>query len=289
MKKIEVVIPHYNQPDKLAVLLDSIPQLPWIKVVVIDDHSEVLQKEKFNKLSELYPWVCFLTNPAGEKGPGVARNEGIEASDADWLLFADSDDFFVPNAFETIQEYIDKDVDVVYFPPDSIFMDSNKQADRHTPFKALVDEFISTEDKNVFLKHYSPCSKLISKAILTSFKIKFDSGVGGEDVNFNLKLAYYSSSVLADPRAIYMITDSENSLTKKMSYIVLKNHFDGMCRYNDFLQEKHLKQYQSPMLGWVIRALSHSPSIMFKWLLICIRKGYPLGLLFYCKKYLKLA
>ena len=287
MKQLSVIVPHYNQPEKLKVLLDSIPQTASLEVIVIDDHSDSSSREAFNSLSQSYKWVTFLTVPDGEKGPGMARNLGIKMSSASWVLFADSDDYFVDNAFEIVDSYLESDADVVYFSPDSLFTDTHKSASRHVQFRKLVDDYVDTQDKDVFLKHYSPCSKLVSKRILTANDIRFDPGVGGEDVNFGLKLAYYSKKVLADQRVIYMITDSENSLTKKMSYTVLKNHFDGMCRYNDFLQLKDLNEHQAPMTGWVVRALSHSPVIMFKWLSMCIRKGYPFGLLFYVKKYLK--
>ena len=36
---VSIIIPHYNSPDLLAVLLDSIPEKEDIQIIVVDDNS----------------------------------------------------------------------------------------------------------------------------------------------------------------------------------------------------------------------------------------------------------
>ena len=41
MIQLSIIIPHYNSPETLEVLLQSIPDIPEIEVLVIDDNSNL--------------------------------------------------------------------------------------------------------------------------------------------------------------------------------------------------------------------------------------------------------
>lgn len=276
MKDLSIIIPHFNSPKGLVRLLKSIPNKPWISVYVIDDHSDPQFLSEIESIQSLFDWCHFSSVPPGKKGPGIARNIGIDMSQSNWVLFADSDDYFVEGAFEHIESYLQGEQDAIYFAPDSINEDSMQPTQRHEQYKKLVMEFLKSHDKILFYRFFVPWSKLISLELLKKNNIRFDDGVGGEDNNFSLKVAYFSESVSADSQTVYCVTESNNSLTRTFSKKVLENHFKALSRYNDFLQSKGLSEYQVPMLGWVVRARKINLSTMFQWLIICIRKGYPL-------------
>lgn len=39
MRNLSIIIPHYNTPELLYKLIDSIPQSPDVQIIVVDDNS----------------------------------------------------------------------------------------------------------------------------------------------------------------------------------------------------------------------------------------------------------
>ena len=112
--KFSIIIPHYNTPDLLERCLNSIPQREDVQVIVVDDNSPG-NKEFLSIIPGLSrPGVEFYVTTDG-KGAGHARNIGLEKSIGKWLIFSDSDDFFVDDFSEIMDEYVDNPHDIVFF------------------------------------------------------------------------------------------------------------------------------------------------------------------------------
>ncbi len=95
---ISVIIPTFNRLELLKVTLDNLfcQTLPADEIIVVDDHSsdgtyEYLKKELSNK-------VIVLKTKG--KGPGAARNTGIETATGKFIQFFDSDDLMTRNKLE---------------------------------------------------------------------------------------------------------------------------------------------------------------------------------------------
>src|SRR5690554_7988035 len=102
--KYSVIIPHYNCEDGLERLLKSIPNKDTIEVIVVDDRSSTeLFKDVINK-SHLVNISGYINE--GVKGAGAARNIGLEKAKGEFLVFADSDDFFTLDAFKSIENAV---------------------------------------------------------------------------------------------------------------------------------------------------------------------------------------
>ena len=89
-----VIIPHYNIPKLLQRCLDSIPDIPDIQVIVVDDNSSVEKVDFDNFPGKGRKYTTAIFDKAGG-GAGHARNIGLKHAEGKWLVFADSDDFFV--------------------------------------------------------------------------------------------------------------------------------------------------------------------------------------------------
>lgn len=277
MKKVDVIVPHFNGAHLIHKLLDSIPELDWVNVIVVDDHSIPEQFEQLCAVAKKYSFVTVLQGDAGKKGPGEARNKGIRLSQADWLLFADVDDYYLPNTFKVLMEFVDRPVDMVYFPHTSIIEETGALGTRHLYYEKLIQKYKTIQDSKLFYKFYSPCSKLVSRKLLIENNIQFDGGVGGEDNNFSLKSAYFSKKILASDEVIYCIVESEDSMTAHYSDQVLINHYAAMSRFNDFLQAHNETKYQAPMLGWIVKGRQISWWTSVKWFWESLKKGYPVS------------
>jgi GT2 family glycosyltransferase len=88
-----VIIPHYNDTDRLRLCLETLlPQVRYVPVdiVVVDNASTV----DLGQVKADFPTITFLQQP--EKGPGPARNLGVASTTQPRIFFTDSD--CVPDA-----------------------------------------------------------------------------------------------------------------------------------------------------------------------------------------------
>ena len=86
---ITVIIPHLNQPIDLGACLSSFEaqtlDRATFEVIVVDNGSTALPKP----IVEHYPRTLLLQEL--KPGPGLARNRGIQAANADIFAFIDAD------------------------------------------------------------------------------------------------------------------------------------------------------------------------------------------------------
>lgn len=239
-KKLSIIIPHYNSIDFLSQLLDSIPASDWIQIIVIDDNSPV----SLDKLKLRYPHVEFYINPKDKKGAGAARNIGLSKANGKWIIFADSDDYFTNESFKFIYSHLSTRADVIYFRPESFNVSFNQPGTRHKVYARLLKKFSITHDKTLLYKFFVPWSKMISKKIVDKNQIKFDEIIASNDMNFSLKVAFFSQKSIYDDNCIYVVTESENSLTKQVSEAVIDSRFYAICRYNQFLKDYRQPEYR---------------------------------------------
>jgi glycosyltransferase involved in cell wall biosynthesis len=92
LHKVSIIIPSYNDGDKLALLLDSISHQTYknIEILLIDGASADQTKELAEKNSTLINY--FISEP--DKGIFDAMNKGIMEATGDWLFFIGCDDQF---------------------------------------------------------------------------------------------------------------------------------------------------------------------------------------------------
>jgi len=118
-----IIIPHKDIPDMLMRCLKSIPVSEDIQVIVVDDNSADADTylEKYPELSR--PYLEFIRTTKGG-GPGYARNIALEHAQGMWILFADSDDFYVDNMSDIIYSHVDSEADVIFFKNKAVLSDN---------------------------------------------------------------------------------------------------------------------------------------------------------------------
>lgn len=96
--KISVIIPTKNREASLLRCLDSVfsQTLKPFEVIVVDDGSSIKTSEFVLKK---FPETKFIENKQSGGG-AVARNQGANAAQGDFLAFIDSDDEWLPGHLE---------------------------------------------------------------------------------------------------------------------------------------------------------------------------------------------
>ena len=116
MINYSIIIPHYNRQDLLVRCVDSIPQRDDVEVIIVDDHSDP-GKVDFANFPGLHRknTTCIFSDGKHGKGPGYARNVGLEKAQGKWVIFADSDDYLLENISEIMDRHLNDKEDVIYF------------------------------------------------------------------------------------------------------------------------------------------------------------------------------
>lgn len=243
-KKISIIIPHYNAPKKLERLLESIPNSQEIEIIVIDDRSTLyLDQYELLKRNNENRNILFLKNNTPSKGAGAARNIGLKYAKGEWLLFADSDDFFVKDAFLLIMKVIKKfwetKSDVIFFTPTSIIENSNREAHRHILYKKLIDDYLKhKENSELFLRYgyRSPCSKLIRRKLILDHKIAFSETIVCNDDFFSVQVGFCAKNIYASRQTIYCIEESPTSLSRKKGKEYSRPCFEETLKIDSYLK-----------------------------------------------------
>lgn len=118
MPFFSIIIPTYNRKKLLKNTLESVFEQTYqdFEVIVIDDGST----------DETHDWLATIDDARlkvivqNNHGVAHARNRGIEAAQADWIAFLDSDDTWEPQKLERVAQFI-KD-----FPQIKIFHTKEK-------------------------------------------------------------------------------------------------------------------------------------------------------------------
>ena len=221
---LTIIIPHFNTSDLLQTLLASIPQDKGIQTIVIDDQSELSHLKAIENLKSKYNFELYYNDLI--KSSGACRNIGIKKAKGKWLLFADSDDYFVDGFYNKVSRYFDSKIDIVFFSPTSKYLDTSKIADTHFSFQKIIKDYLQVKNrKNEFFLRYnfiSSWSKLIKKEFLDTHKIKFYESLMGDDVMLSTKIGYFMKSFDTSDDVIYCKTVRHGSITK----ILNEHQFD---------------------------------------------------------------
>lgn len=206
---ISIIIPFYNGAETIGRLLDSIPEQENIEVLVIDDQSQPEELTWQNNYSER---KNLHLHHLQEKGyAGGARNQGLALATGNYVMFADSDDYFTAESFALFQKYVEKDADdLVIFNMDAFLEGSNKPSQR----MAYHNKIVNYPIPKAALLAVSPCAKLIKRLLLSDHGISFSTTSVANDVYFSTHVATMANNIQVVPEVVYQVSDRPGSLTK---------------------------------------------------------------------------
>ena len=173
-KKIDLIVPIYKAHKTLFRLLCSIAQQAhheWVKVTLINDCCpEGSYKEIIKKFEEVLD-IQEIILPVN-KGPGYARQYGVDHTDCPYIMFADADDIlfggFVFN--DLLNEIERRNEDVIF----SSFIE-------YTP----IETYLHHINDNVWV-----FGKIYRREFLKKYNIRFTEQRANEDTFFNKKIMF---------------------------------------------------------------------------------------------------
>lgn len=214
---ISIIIPVYNTADYIEDCVNSILSQTYnnYEIILVDDGSKDNSGFLCDKISESYDKIIVLHKNNG--GSSSARNKGLELANGKYVMFLDSDDYI--NDVFCFQSLVDKlnvvDYDFVLFKSLKGYISKDKFIDYYGDYNQKVfDNF----DKNAIFSYMIKYNKLlaccwnkiIKKSILIENNIYFKEGIVGEDIDWIVRLFYFSDRI-GMLNKVYHIYRQDNS------------------------------------------------------------------------------
>ena len=286
--KYSIIIPHKNTPELLKRCLNSIPRKNYIQIIVVDDNSdpEIVDFNHFPGANDNFVEVIFTKEG---RGAGYARNVGLERVTGNWVLFADSDDFFNKNFLSEIEKYFNSDYDIVYFNIDCV-LSENTSIQGSRPRSKILDEYyqIYTNDRKKGEQLYrfnftEPWAKMIKTELIKKNAITFDETLVANDYLFSVKTGFYASRIHVSSEIIYVLTERENSLSSNFasSYYKLKKRIEAVTQVHLFLTQNNIPYRISPLSGMIAVLLKRYPLRFFEQMIFLKKKRINIFKLLY--------
>lgn len=243
--KYSIIIPHRNSVNLLNKLLATIPNEDCIEVIVVDNSPIKISREEI--ITDHFNLKLIYSAP--NRGAGGARNEGIKESSGEWLIFADADDYFSENTFETFQRYYDSCFDIIYFCAQGKYIDTGEYSNRGEYYANLVANYQEGKNEIPLRIGFSvPWAKMLRSEYIKINSFKFDEVIASNDEYFSLLTGYNAKNIAVDQTVVYIVTVSKGSLTKRINRDVILSRYNVTLRINRYLKDHGLKNYQRSIM-----------------------------------------
>lgn len=236
MAKISVIIPIYKVEDYLRQCIDSVLSQDYsdFEIILVEDGSP----DNCGKICDEYALntkvkVVHQTN----MGISVARNNGLECAEGDWIMFLDSDDFLIKNdVLSQMVEFIQPEVDMIWGGYITYFEKNNSYV-KTTPINA--SGIINTASAlDTYCKAgvfpISAWGKLIRKSFLEYNKIVFLKGVLSEDIDWFCSFIDKTNYVGIYNNDIVAYRQRDHSISKTTSLSKIENIVDMISQWSTY-------------------------------------------------------
>lgn len=246
-----IIIPQKNSLNTLPRLLESIPNSDKIEIIICDNSETPISKDDI-KSDKTYT----LAHADSKRYAGGARNEGLKTATGKWLVFADADDFFTPNAFEIFDKYVNTDYDLIYFKVAGVYDDTLEPSDRGNLYNDWIDSYMNGKITERYLRvHYDiPSCKMVKRTLVEEYKIKFDEVIAANDSFFSMLVGFYAKKFTVDSGVVYYLTTNKGSLTRRRNVMVTESRYLVKLRKNKFLREHGMGDLQSSVMVHLVES-----------------------------------
>ena len=218
-KRLQFLVPQYKETEEvISFLLDSIEHQVDIDkndigvIICSDGGNYILNQEFLDKYSYDIDYIV-----CEHRGVSATRNSAFLLSDADYVMYCDSDDGFC-NTFgiKIIFENIDLcEKEKKLFDILSIQFYSEKQADGEKPWSLSI-----CNHNNIYIH-----SRVYRREFLVENNLYFNEKIwANEDSFFNISTTFYSKNTKILNIPIYVWRGNPQSVTHDPKYIMKTLH-----------------------------------------------------------------
>ena len=237
-----VIIPHKNTPKLLERLVKSIPIRDDLEIIVVDDHSDT-DVVDFNHFPCNDRVGLTIVMNEQSHGAGHARNCALPMAKGEWILFADSDDFFNSGFNDFLNEYQSNDADIVYFNANSVDSETYEPSKRIDYLHDFFEDYHQDPQKGEMLLRYlftEPWCKMVKRKLIEHYHITFDETIIRNDVRYSYLVGHYAKTIIVDDRQLYCVTTRQNSVSRGVGYQASMDELKVYAGWKKFFLDNHI-------------------------------------------------
>lgn len=241
---VSIIIPVYKVEQYLKKCVDSILCQTYSKmeVILVDDGSPDSSGIICDEYAKIDSRVIVIHKPNG--GLSDARNVGLRSAVGDYILFIDSDDFWVSEVqLEMLMSKVVENLNCEFigFNCSYYYPSQNK----YSPWPAYSNDILNTSDRDELVVKLvkmgvfpmSACLKIIKRTFLIDNDILFIRGIVSEDVPWFLKLLHYSRNIRMVNQYIYAYRQCvPNSITQSFSLKSFNDLYEIIVKQIEYVQ-----------------------------------------------------
>lgn len=216
-KKYSFIIPHHNNHELLLRCINSIPVRNDVEIIVVDDNSDDEKKPK--KLRSDIKLISIDSKHT--KGAGRARNYGLKIATGQWLLFADSDDFYEKGILEKLDYYLSDCIDLLFFKIFYAWDISQGTSKWRSKYNEIIDKCIASGHNPYWVKTVkhsiqAPWNFVVKRSYLIQLNATFEEKPKGNDAYFHHLIAMNTDRIKVINEKLYYWVWSDNGITHKI-------------------------------------------------------------------------
>lgn len=256
-----IIIPIYNVEKYLRQCIDSVLAENFLdcEIILVNDGSPDGYGEICDEYANKYSHIKVIHKHNG--GLSDARNAGIKEAKGDYLIFLDSDDYWI-NINKNQKNYIGEGIlsDLKLLTNDKIDLILHPSSDniRRIPKEISFtnNDFINNFEALVKSNYYvsNAWTKIVRREIIIKNNLFFPKGYIHEDLPYSLALARFVKTFAIYNNSFYQYRVLDDSISHNIKY---KNFNDILVHLNkgiDFL----IKNGDSPVHDGLKTLLFHN-------------------------------
>ena len=222
---VSVIIPVYRTEQYLKQCVDSVLSQTYreIEIILVDDGSPDKSGMICDEYTKNDSRVKVIHKENG--GSSSARNAGLYAAQGEYVLFLDSDDYYLnTNCIEIlVNKARNEKCDIVLFQSLNAYVEKNKFIDNEGAYDV---DAINGKNRNEIFYYLvknnkavaTPVNKLIESKIIRERDIYFREGITGEDIDWAVRLFVAAKKIVAVNEMVYVYRkENVNSVTHNVS------------------------------------------------------------------------
>lgn len=236
MEQISVIMPVYNGEKFVEKAIKSVLNQTYknFELIIVNDGSIDDTEKICLKYIEDDSRIKYLK--IENSGPSVARNIGIEKANGNYIMFIDSDDFYMEEMIEKMLQEAKKGYDCIIC--NRILKNENKE--KKSPLENKImngkDKFMEYLQINRLFNE--PTNKMYSTKIIKENNLEFDSDfICGEDYKFNIDYFDKIKNAKFINEFLYVYVANPNSIT----HDIRNFDFFNIVKIIDYNKEMYLR------------------------------------------------
>ena len=251
--KFSIIIPVYKVEKYLPQCVDSVLSQTYTdyEIILVDDGSP----DDCPHMCDEYARKDSRIKVIHQENAGIAcaRNTGIKGSTGKYVVFIDSDDFYISTDFlEELDKHCTNDVDIVQYGYSKFYAQENKYIIGEIPLAQKMESPSGMLNRALKANAYCGCAwtKAARRELVIEHELFFKPGmVAGEDIDWFLNVLCEASSISSINSAFVAYRQREDSASHAPKIISLVNNLWILNKWTWKIEEIKDDYFSKQLLG----------------------------------------